>query len=54
MKEVQISTRIEESLRDDLQKMAERGDRTFSQEVRKALRLHVINGKLRRYEEGSA
>ena len=45
--DVQISAMIEESLRDELQRHATENERSFSAEVRLALRLYVlsINGK---------
>lgn len=42
---VPLSTRVEPSLRDDLKIIAERNDRKFADEVRRALRLHVLAEK---------
>jgi len=52
MKEVTISARIEERLRDELRKLAHQNDRTFSQEVRRALRLHVLDENGFRVKKG--
>ena len=42
LKDVTISAMIEQSLRDDLQRLADAGDRSFSAEVRRALRWYVL------------
>lgn len=42
---VPLSTRVEPSLRDDLKKIAQRNDRKFADEVRRALRMHVLAEK---------
>jgi len=40
--EVVISTRVEASLRDDLQALADQAERRFADEVRRALRWYVL------------
>jgi predicted transcriptional regulator len=40
--EVTVSARVERRLRDDLQQVADRNERSFSAELRRALRLHVL------------
>ena len=42
LKDVTISAIIEKDLRDDVQKLAKQGDRSFSAEVRRALRWYVL------------
>jgi hypothetical protein len=42
LKDVPISAMIEQSLRDDIARLAQEADRTFSAEVRRALRLYVL------------
>jgi predicted transcriptional regulator len=45
VKEVLLSVRVEEELRDDLKALAEANDRNFSAELRRALRLYVLAEK---------
>lgn len=45
-KEVTITIRLEESLRDSFKAIASETDRSFSAEVRRALRLYAINYEL--------
>ncbi len=45
-KDTVITARVETSLRDDLQALADESGRRFSDEVRRALRLYVIDMKL--------
>ena len=45
-----LTVRVEDHLRDDLKRLAEENDRTFSAEVRRALRLHVLASSLREPE----
>lgn len=40
--DVPISATVERSLRDEIAELAKKGDRSFSAEVRRALRLHVM------------
>jgi len=47
IKEVTISARIEESLRDDLQRLAAENERSFSGEIRRALRLYVMGAQMK-------
>lgn len=47
-KEVTITIRVEESLRDDLQRIAKECERTFSSEARRALRHYVWNYDINR------
>ena len=42
LKDVPISAMVEETLRDDVQKLATENERSFSAEVRRALRLYVM------------
>lgn len=42
LQDVPISAMVEQSLRDDIARIAKAEDRTFSAEVRRALRLHVL------------
>lgn len=42
IKEVTVAARIEEDLRDDIAKLAHEADRSFSAEIRRALRWYVI------------
>jgi hypothetical protein len=46
-KDVTIAARVEHSLRDELQQLADENGRKFSDEVRRALRLYVLEMKLR-------
>ena len=54
LKAVTISTRIEPDLRDEIQELAAGGDRTFSQEVRRALRWYVLAESVNRERESAA
>lgn len=47
-KEVTITIRVEESLRDSFKAIAAESERSFSAEVRRALRLYAINYELTR------
>lgn len=42
VKQVHIGAEVEESLRDELKDIAKRNERSFSAEIRRALRLHVM------------
>lgn len=42
-KSVQISASVEEDLRDDLAALAKEAERSFSAEIRRALRLYVLS-----------
>jgi hypothetical protein len=43
LRDVPISAMIEQSLRDEIAELAKAGDRSFSAEVRRALRWYVLN-----------
>ena len=43
LKEVVLSLRVEESLRDELRALADKAERPFSDEHRRALRLYVLS-----------
>ena len=43
LKDVQIVVRVEPRLRDELRSISEDTGRTFSEEVRRALRIYVMN-----------
>jgi predicted transcriptional regulator len=45
MREVLVSARIEEDLREELKKLAKENERSFSAEMRRALRIYVLSEK---------
>lgn len=50
LRDVPISAMIEQSLRDDIDELARENDRSFSAEVRRALRWYVLNEKAPRQD----
>ena len=51
MKTVHIGAEVEEDLRDELLRLARKNDRSFSAELRRALRLYVLEHQITSEDE---